>query len=263
MDRLSQGLLLVRPGSIPLYQRLILDGLVKLHKAGKVYFFGDHAELADKTIFDAFLNPLRKIEWVVYAKEPFAGPKAVLAYLSRHTHRIAISNTRPIRFDAHRVTFKVKNYRLTGEGRNTTMTLGTSKFIRRILIHVLPKGQHRIRHYGFFGKGKRAANIERIRERLGAKTPNKEHGKDDTLNDPEQPLRVLGLPCTCCGGQLIIVDTIAPAQHPRASPEKAKAAARFSGWTSQITLPLVSDISCEPFVMPCSSDQSGKSAECQ
>jgi hypothetical protein len=134
-----------------LYRRFILDGLVRLHKAGKLRFFGDHANLVDMTAFTEFLAPLRKIDWVVYAKEPFAGPKAVLTYLSRYTHRVAISNSRLIRADADHVTFRVKDYRVKGSGRHTTMTLATAEFIRRFLIHVLPRGQHRIRHYGFFG----------------------------------------------------------------------------------------------------------------
>src|SRR5680860_1870506 len=119
-----------------LYRRLILEGLAKLHKAGKLHFFGDHAELHDRATFDTFLLPLRKIDWVVYAKEPFAGPKAVLAYLSRYTHRVAISNSRLIRFDEHSVTFRVKDYRVNGPKRHTTMTLTTEEFIRRFLIHV-------------------------------------------------------------------------------------------------------------------------------
>ena len=104
-----------------LYRRLILEGLAKLHDAGKLHFFGEHLDLIDKTVFDDFLEPLHEIKWVVYAKEPFAGPKAVLAYLSRYTHRIAISNSRLIRFDAHSVTFRVKDYRLKGAGRHTTV----------------------------------------------------------------------------------------------------------------------------------------------
>lgn len=208
-----------------LYRRIILEGLAKLHKAGELHFFGDYAELDDRAAFDTFLQPLRKIDWVVYAKEPFAGPEAVLAYLSRYTHRIAISNSRLIRFDAHSVTFRVKDYRLTGAGRHTTMTLATSEFIRRFLIHVLPKGQHRIRHYGFFGNGNRAANISRIRRLFGAKAPHQEHGDDDSSGDTDEPPRVLALPCPCCGGQLIIVETIAPAQHPRAPPKQQRAAA--------------------------------------
>ena len=105
------------------------------------------------------------------------------------------------------------------------MTLATSEFIRRFLIHVLPKGQHRIRHYGFFGNGNRAANIARIRQLLGAKTSDQDHANSDSLGDTDEPPRVLAIPCPCCGGQLIIIDTIAPAQHPRAPPTTAKAAA--------------------------------------
>ncbi|SNT32396.1 Transposase zinc-binding domain-containing protein [Antarctobacter heliothermus] len=208
-----------------LYRRLILEGLTKLHKAGKLHFFGEHVELIDRNAFDDFLKPLHQIDWVVYAKEPFAGPKAVLAYLSRYTHRIAISNSRLIRFDENSVTFKVKDYRLKGAGRHTTMTLATGEFIRRFLLHVLPRGQHRIRHYGFFGNGNRAANIARIRQLLGAKTPDHQHIDDTNTDDADQPPRVLALPCPCCGGQLIIVETIAPAQHPRAPPDPKRAAA--------------------------------------
>ncbi len=207
-----------------LYRRLILEGLAKLHNSGKLQFFGDHVDLVDKTVFDDFLEPLRKIDWVVYAKEPFAGPKAVLAYLSRYTHRVAISNSRLIRMGDQGVTFRVKNYRVKGAGRHTTMTLATDEFIRRFLIHVLPKGQHRIRHYGFYGNGNRAANIARIRRLLGANTPGQERGDDDSPGKIDEP-HVLALPCPCCGGQLIIIDTIAPAQHPRAPPTKARTAA--------------------------------------
>jgi hypothetical protein len=207
-----------------LYRRLILEGLAKLHKAGKPHFFGDHAELDDRAAFDTFLQPLRPIDWVVYAKEPFGAPKSALAYLSRYTHRIAISNSRLIRFDARSVTFRVKDYRLKGAGRHTTMTLATSEFIRRFLIHVLPRGQHRIRHYGFFGNGNRAANIARIRQLLRAKTPDPQHTNDTSIDGADKPQRVLALPCPCCGGQLIIVETIAPAQHPGAPPKTARAA---------------------------------------
>jgi hypothetical protein len=206
-----------------LYRRLLLEGLAKLHSAGKLQFFGDHAELADPAVFGAFLQALRKIDWVVYAKEPFAGPKAVLAYLSRYTHRIAMSNSRLIRFDEASVTFKVKDYRINGPKRHTTMTLATGEFIRRFLIHVLPKGQHRIRHYGFYGNGNRAENIARIRGLLGAEPPSME----DTCgeNDNDHLPRTIALPCPCCGGRLIIVDTFAPAQHPRAPPETDRTAA--------------------------------------
>jgi len=212
-----------------LYRQLILEGLVRLHKAGRLRFFGYHAELVDRAAFDAFFKPLRKIEWVVYAKEPFAGPRAVLAYLSRYTHRVAISNSRLIRMDQSGVTFRVKNYRLQGSGRHTTMTLQTAEFIRRFLIHVLPKGQHRIRHYGFFGNGNRAANIALIRNLLRAKAPDNDHsdGRCDASADEQH--RVLALPCPCCGGRLIIIEAFAPNHHPgqqpRAPPDGTRTAA--------------------------------------
>jgi hypothetical protein len=199
------------------FRRLFLDGLTRLHREGRLAFFGDHAGLADRTAFDAFLAPLRKIDWVVYAKEPFAGPKAVLAYLSRYTHRVAIANSRLIWANADSVTFRVKDYRVDGPGRYKTMTLQAHEFIRRFLIHVLPKGQHRIRHYGFFGNGNRAANIARIRELLAAPAPTSDTDAVDTADGP----RLLALPCPCCGGRLIIVEAFGPgdaAQH-RPIPE--------------------------------------------
>ena len=137
-------------------------------------FFGDHAALADRRAFAAFLAPLRKSEWVVYAKRPFGGPEAVLAYLSRYTHRVAISNRRLVAADDNGVTFRWKDYRIEGPDRYKTMTLLTHEFIRRFLMHVLPKGFHRIRHYGLFANGNRAANIARARELLAAaRSPRK------------------------------------------------------------------------------------------
>ena len=195
-----------------LFRRLFLQGLAKLHREGRLAFFGDHAELADKAAFNAFLNPLRKSEWVVFAKEPFAGPKAVLAYLSRYTHRVAISNSRLIRADADSVTLRVKDYRIDGPGRYKTMTLQAHEFIRRFLIHVLPKGQHRIRHYGLFANGNRAANIARIRALLATLAPDT--NGTDTTDGP----RVLALPCPCCGGRLVIVEAFGPGGPPHHRP---------------------------------------------
>lgn len=208
-----------------LYRRLILNGLARLHGAGKLHFFGDHADLVDRAAFDAFLRPLRRIDWVVYAKDPFAGPRAVLAYLSRYTHRVAISNSRLIRMDDQGVTFRVKDYRLSGPGRHTTMILKADEFIRRFLIHVLPKGQHRIRHYGLFGNGIRAASITKIRNLLGTGRPDPGHTEDGTANNADAPARILALPCPCCGGRKIIVETITPEHHARAPPGTARAAA--------------------------------------
>ncbi len=190
-----------------LYRRFILGGL------------------ADRAAFDAFLQPLRRIDWVVYAKEPFAGPRAVLAYLSRYTHRAAISNSRLIRMDGRGLTFRVKDYRVHGPGRQTSMTLKAGEFIRRFLIHVLPKGRHRIRHYGFFGNGNRAANTARIRERLGAGQSDPGLAHDGTAGDADALAQVLALPCPCCGGRLIIAETITPERRPRAPPGTARAAA--------------------------------------
>jgi hypothetical protein len=132
------------------------------------------AHLAERPALLKFLKPLRRRKWFVYAKRPFAGPKAVLAYLARYTHRVAISNRRLIRADVESVTFKVKDYRVEGPGRYTTMTLATHEFIRRFLMHVLPKGLHRIRHYGLLTNGNCAANLVRMRELLDATAPDPE-----------------------------------------------------------------------------------------
>ena len=154
-----------------LFRRLFLEMLVAAHDAGHLQFFGDHVRLADKAAFKAYLTPLRQIDWVVYAKEPFAGPEKVLRYLSRYTHRIAISNRRLLSADENGVTFKYKDYRIEGPGRYKTMTLATDEFIRRFLIHVLPKGFHRIRHYGLLANGNRADNIAHARELLAVPKP--------------------------------------------------------------------------------------------
>ena len=140
----------------------------RCNEAGRLAFFGDLTPLADKRAFDAALAPLRRSEWVVYAKRPFAGPKAALAYLSRYTHRVAISNSRLIALDQAGVTFKWKDYRIKGRDRLRTMTLDAAEFIRRFLLHVLPNGFHRIRHYGLFAGTVRARNIERVRQLLAA-----------------------------------------------------------------------------------------------
>ena len=128
-----------------LFRRLFLGQLLAAHQAGRLAFFGDHAALAEPRTFATFLAPLRKVEWVVYAKKPFGGPQAVLAYLSRYTHRVAISNRRLISVDHTGVTLTWKDYRIEGPGRYKTMTLPTHEFIRRFLMHVLPRGLHRIR----------------------------------------------------------------------------------------------------------------------
>ncbi len=133
-----------------LFRRLMLEKLVAAHAAGQLQFFGQHSHLAERAAFTAFMAPLRKIRWYVYGKRPFAGSEAVLTYLSRYTHRVAIANSRLIAFNKNTVSFKYKDYRIEGPDRYKVMTLATDEFIRRLLIHVLPKGFHRIRHYGLF-----------------------------------------------------------------------------------------------------------------
>ena len=201
-----------------LFRRLFLEGLAALHAAGRLAFLGDLAPLADKPAFDATLAPLRRSEWVVYAKRPFAGPKAVLAYLSRYTHRVAISNSRLIALDEKSVTFKWKDYRVEGRDRFKTMTLAAREFIRRFLLHVLPGGFHRIRHYGLLAGAMRANNIERARQLLaaaeGAPQPSREAG--NPAEDVSSARR-----CPCCGGRMTIVETFEgprPWRSPPPSP---------------------------------------------
>jgi hypothetical protein len=199
-----------------LFRRLFLERLTAAHQAGALNFFGTHAPLAARKAFAAFLVPLRKTEWVVYAKRPFGGPAAVLAYLSRYTHRVAISNSRLIFFDHAGVTFKWKDYRAKGSDRAKVMTLATDEFIRRFLIHVLPTGFHRIRHYGMFATGKRAENIARARELLDASAPQADTTNPDAANADEPP--TLAHPCPCCGGRMIIIETFRRGCSPRTHP---------------------------------------------
>ncbi len=178
-----------------LFRRLFLERLIAAHQAGHLKFFGDHAALADPQAFAAYLAPLRRAEWVVYAKRPFGGPQAVLAYLSRYTHRVAIANSRLIACDRTGVTFRWKDYRAEGRDRQKIMTLATAEFIRRFLIHVLPSGFHRIRHYGLLASGTRADNIARARRLLDVPAEQHEAGDDSRAEDAE-----LSHPCPCCGG---------------------------------------------------------------
>ena len=198
-----------------LFRRLFLGKLLAAHQAGCLKFFGDRSGLADAGAFTAFLAPLRKAEWVVYAKKPFGGPQAVLAYLSRYTHRVAISNRRLISADDNAVTFKWKDYRIEGPGRYTTMTLATHEFIRRFLIHVLPKGFHRIRHYGLFASTSRADNIARAHQLLGSQKSQAEAADD---NDDGNETPILSRPCPCCGGRMIVIEIFERGATPRHRP---------------------------------------------
>jgi hypothetical protein len=196
-----------------MFRRLFLEKLIAAHQAGRLSFFGDHAPLAACKAFAAYLKPLRKIEWVVYSKRPFGGPEAVLSYLSRYTHRVAISNSRLISLDNAGVTFKWKDYRAEQRARQKIMTLATDEFIRRFLTHVLPKGLHRIRHYGLFAKSSCADNIARARELLAVAKPEGE--PTSAAVDPRKP------DCPCRGGRMIIIEVFergATPRHCRSAP---------------------------------------------
>jgi Putative transposase/Transposase zinc-binding domain len=201
-----------------LFRRLMLEKLAAAHAAGKLQFFGEHAHLAAAAAaaFAAFLAPLRTTRWFVYSKRPFAGPQAVLAYLARYTHRVAIANSRLIAAHDDGVTFKWKDYRFEGRDRHKTMTLAPDEFIRRFLLHVLPKGFHRIRHYGLLASAARRANIARVRELLAAPEP-------PTLPDPTTKATATAPtdhrpPCPSCGGRMIVVETFERGGGPRDPP---------------------------------------------
>jgi hypothetical protein len=199
-----------------LFRRLFLERLTAAYQAGHLQFFANQAALAEPPAFNNHLAALRKREWVVYAKRPFGGPNAVLAYLSRYTHRIAIANSRLVAFDGERVTFKWKDYRAKGEARYKLITLDANEFIRRFLIHVLPDGFHRIRHYGFFANANRASNIALARQLLDTPDPAPSGDEDDRAEDG--PEREGWNACPCCGGRMIIIETFAPGCQPRLSP---------------------------------------------
>ena len=193
-----------------LFRRLFLARLTALHDAGRLAFFGSMAPLADRRAFLRHLSPVRKKRWVVYAKAPFAGPEAVLAYLSRYTHRVAISNSRLVSFDTNGVTLRYKDYRRDGADRQQVMTLAADEFIRRFLLHVMPRGFHRIRHYGLLAASSRKASLDLARKLLAVAPP-----PDDDI--PAEPGDTRP-PCPCCGGHMITIETFERWAQPRAPP---------------------------------------------
>jgi hypothetical protein len=197
-----------------LFRRLLLAKLSAAHQAGRLQFFGPHHNLANTQDFADYLAPLRQIDWVVYAKRPFAGPEAVLAYLARYTHRVAISNSRLIACDQRGVTFKWKDYRAKRRDRYQTITLATGEFIRRFLLHVLPNGFHRIRHYGLLANPVRAKQLPRLRKLLA------NHSADSVASTPavvEDDPPTSTYICQTCGAPMIIIETFVK-QIPRAPP---------------------------------------------
>jgi hypothetical protein len=206
-----------------LFRRLFLDRLTQAFQAGDLKFFGEHQALADTQAFLNWIKPLRKIEWVVYAKRPFAGPEAVLAYLSRYTHRVAIANNRLLKFNDQGVTFQWKDYRSKQIFRHKSMTLKTDEFIRRFLIHVLPSGFHRIRHYGLLANSGRKENLKRARELLMDKTDDEANSDgaientkshQDEVSDQAQATYI----CPDCGSPMVIIECFERGQLPRAPP---------------------------------------------
>jgi hypothetical protein len=202
-----------------LFRRLFCEKLITAHRAGELTFFGEHAGLGDEQAFREWLAPLRQSDWVVYAKRPFAGPEAVLAYLSRYTHRVAIANSRLIALDERGVTFQFKDYRAKGRCRYKPMTLPVAEFMRRFLLHVLPPGFHRIRHYGLLANATRIENLARARELLA--TPlspliaEPGFASEDAVADaPTANARS----CPCCGGPMVIIERFASGHAPRAPP---------------------------------------------
>ena len=199
-----------------LFRRLFLEKLVAAHRGAQLQFFGSHAPLTDPKAFAAYLAPLRKSEWVVYSKRPFGGPKEVLRYLARYTHRVAISNRRLIALDDKNVTFKWKDYRIEGHERYKVMTLAINEFIRRFLMHVLPQGFHRIRHYGLLANTARAGNIARARALLAVPMLPIDaiNAASTNVNEPQTPEH----PCPCCGGRMIIIETFERGSSPKYRP---------------------------------------------
>jgi len=202
-----------------LFRRLFLEKLNDAHRAGKLQFFGEHQRLAEAKTFADWLKPLHQIEWFLYAKRPFAGPDAVLAYLSRYTHRVAIANSRLIAMDEQGVTFKWKDYRAEERVRHKAMTLDPDEFIRRFLLHVLPSGFHRIRHYGLIANTTRKDNLMRARELLMSSKPedatDAETNDADTTGGSDESVTYV---CPDCGAPMLIMETFLGGQLPRAPP---------------------------------------------
>jgi Putative transposase/Transposase zinc-binding domain len=215
-----------------LFRGKMLALLSDAHAAGQLNFFNSHAGLTDKKAFKRFLAGLRHITWVVYCKPPFAGPSQVLRYLSRYTHRVAISNRRLVAANDSGVSFRWKDYRVVPEARHQsegperwkTMTLAPHEFIRRFLVHVLPKGFQRIRHYGLFANGNRAAKIAKARELLGMSAP--EPAPEAAPAKPDD-VRVLPRACPCCGGRMLIIEVFARGFTPKHRPSPKPVAIRI------------------------------------
>lgn len=227
----AEDYLLPVPVLSRMFRGKMLAMLKAAHDAGRLQFFGPHADLADKAAFKAFLEPLYATNWHVHAKRPFAGPEQVLAYLARYTHRVAISNSRLVSVDESGVTFKYKDYRVDGPERYKTMTVAPEEFMRRFLLHVLPKGFHRIRHYGLLARSRtKAATLARARELIELATPvqqqrppmNQVRPPADT-EATDKPIH----PCPCCGSPMVIIEVFEAGSTPRNRPTASTTAVRI------------------------------------
>ena len=201
-----------------LFRRLFLERMEEAHAKGELQFFSDLVGLTDEELFKTYLAPLRKSEWVIYAKRPFAGPAQVLAYLARYTHRVAIANSRLLEVDDNHVSFRWKDYRENGEHKGKVMRLDAGEFMRRFLLHVLPDGFHRIRHYGLFANGHRVDKLVLCRKLLEVPPATTECDGDNHdergAPDNDQP------PCPCCGGRMRVIETFdGPLSPPVSCPE--------------------------------------------
>ena len=213
-----------------LFRRRFLEELARAHSRGELAFHGAVAHLANPGLFHAALAAARGRDWVVYAKRPFRGPEQVFRYLARYTHRIAISDSRITAFDGETVSFRHRKPKQTGQKkpRYGTMTVGADEFIRRFLLHVLPDGMHRIRHFGILANGCRAGTLERARQDFGAigcpdarvddHAPEGERERDEIAEPGAAPVT-----CPDCGAALRPVRDIPrqrPAQASRAPPDE-------------------------------------------
>ncbi|HXO85384.1 MAG TPA: IS91 family transposase [Gemmatimonadales bacterium] len=223
----SEDYLLPVPVLSRLFRGKMLALLKAAHAEGRLQFFGRSAELSDKAAFNTFLEPLYHTRWHVYAKRPFEGPQQVLAYLARYTHRVAISNNRLVSADEAGITFRYKDYRIKGPSRSKTMTLAPGEFIRRFMLHVLPKGFHRIRHYGLLASCRTKAEIlaharELIAAAAPAPTTMRQLPTDGVATEDDPPY-----PCPCCGARMLIIETFAAGCVPRHRPSPSPVAIRI------------------------------------
>ena len=202
-----------------LYRRLFLEKLTQAYQLNQLQFFAEQQAIKEEKHFMDWIKSLRQIEWVVYAKRPFAGPAAVLTYLSRYTHRVAIANSRLLSMDENGITFKWKDYRRKNEKRYTSMTLDTDEFIRRFLIHILPSGFHRLRHYGLIANANRKDNLARARKLLKV-NETELSAQEETTDKHQSEEQAATYVCPDCGAPMIIIETFPRSQQPRAPPVK-------------------------------------------